>query len=172
MNEKKQSVSLPVPSSTYQTGSTTPPKNHAGVVSFLLSATIVICSISTIFSLARINLLQKWDAATENQVCTLAFAESPQVISYGQQQEYLQMWGESVNVFWQNYHDLPQGIYVTNCTGQPLCIGDVITQLNGKPVYTWESFNQQLSHRKAGDIVEVTVIRNQEQLQLKLTIYE
>lgn len=159
-------------SNTYQTGSTTPPKSHTGLVSFLLSATIVICGISTIFSLLRINLLQHLDAETENQVCDLAFTEMPQEASFEQQFRDLQIQGEPVNVFWQNYHDLPQGIYVTHCAGQPLHIGDVITRMDGTPVQTWESVDRLIASHRPGDTVEVTVFRQGQQLQITLTIYE
>ena len=70
MNENKQ----PALPNTYQTGSTAPPKSHTGIVAFLLSATILICGISSIFSLMRINLLQKVAVQTEKQKCTMAFA--------------------------------------------------------------------------------------------------
>jgi hypothetical protein len=159
-------------SNTYQTGTTTPPKSYAGVVSFLLSATIVICGISTIFSLLRINLLQKWDTESKNQVCQLAFSEVPQAVSYEGQPRDLPFRGEPVNTFWQNYHGLPQGIYVTHCYGQSLHVGDVITQLDGTPIQTWESIDRLLGRRQPGDTIEVTVFRQGQHLQMTLTIYE
>lgn len=173
MNEKKQPVEFAVePSSTYQTGSTSPPRSHGGIVAFLLSATIFICGVSTIFSLMRINLLQKVTVQTENQSCKMAFAENPQPTTAKTLRSELLIQGEALDPFWQTYHNLPQGIYVTEVCGQPLQSGDIIVRFGETPVADWEGLNQLISQYEPGDRVSVTVYRNDEQLQLELTIYE
>jgi len=173
MSKKKQPMEYTVePISTYQTGSTSPPKSHVGIVAFLLSATIFICGISTIFSLMRINLLQKVIVQTENQECTMAFAKVPAPAPAQFLQDQLQIQGEPLDAFWQSYHDLPQGIYVTQSCGQPLCTGDVIVSLDHTPITDWEAIDELLSRHGAGDKIAVSVYRNDKQLQLELTIYE
>ena len=157
---------------TYQTGSTAPPKNHRGIVTFLLSATILICGISSISSLLRINLLQKVAVQTEKQKCTMAFAQ-PQAATRGYEEENcLQIEGQSLNVFWQSYRKLPQGLYVSQAYGQPLRSGDIILSLNKIPVTDWETLYPLLAEYETGDTVTVVIQRDGKQLELELTIYD
>lgn len=173
MSEKKQPTEYSSEVvSTYQTGSTSPPNSHAGIVAFLLSVTIFICGVSTIFSLMRINLLQKVIVQAENQECAMAFASTEPSVAAQANPCDLQIHGRSLNAFWQNYRDLPQGVYVTQSCSQPLCTGDIILSIDRTPVSDWEQMNAILSQYSPGDRVTVTVYRNEKQLQLTLTINE
>lgn len=173
MSKKKQPTEYVAQvTSTYQTGSTSPPKSYVGIVTFLLSATIIICGISTIFSLMRINLLQKVIVQTENQECAMAFVKATEPIPGQFLQGQLQIQGEPLDAFWQSYHDLPQGIYVTQSCGQPLYTGDVIISLDHTPITDWETIDDLVAQHAPGDKIAATVYRNNKQLQLELTIYE
>ena len=174
MNEKKQpkEQQAVLPANSYQTGSTAPPKSHAGLVAVLLSATILICGISTIFSLMRINLLQKVMVQTEKQKCTMAFsaAETPAMVY--EQQNCLRIEGQPLNVFWQSYRQLPQGLYVSRAYGQPLRSGDIILSLDQIPITDWDVLFPLLEQYATGDTVTALIQRDGTQMQLELTIYE
>ena len=172
MNDKKQPTEYTAEASIYQTGSTSPPNSHAGIVTFLLSVTIFICGVSTIFSLMRINLLQKVIVQTENQECTMAFSDAEQPMAVQTCRSDLQIQGRPLNVFWQTYHNLPQGIYVTHSRNQPLHTGDIILCVDNIPVSEWEQLDTVLSQHTPGDKVNVTVYRDEKQLQLTITILE
>lgn len=168
MNENKQ----PALPNTYQTGSTAPPKSHTGIVAFLLSATILICGISSIFSLMRINLLQKVAVQTEKQKCTMAFARPEPAGRIWEGENCLRIKGQPLNVFWQSYRQLPQGLYVSQAYDQPLRSGDIILSLNQIPVTDWEMLFPLLEQYRTGDTVTVVIQRDGKQLQLELTIYD
>ena len=173
MNEKKQSPEcVAEPVSTYQTGSTSPPRSHGGIVAFLLSATIFICGVSTIFSLMRINLLQKVTVQADNQTCKMAFAKVPQPEPVRASPDEYIIQGQTLDPFWRAYQDLPQGFYVTEVCGLPFLSGDIIVRFGDTPVTDWESLQRLISQYKPGDRVSVTVYRNNQQLSLELTIYE
>lgn len=169
MNHKKKPIiyteeSIP---STYQTGSTNPPKSHAGLLTFLLSLTILICGASTILSLMRINLLQKILQQTENQTCTMAFAEPAQTPAPYRSAAGFQ--GTPLDSFWQSYHDLPQGIYVTDPGNCPqLRTGDVILSIGQVSVCCWEDVDKQLQCYEPNAPIPVTVYRDGAQTQLTL----
>ena len=111
MRNKKKSIQYgtELVSSTYRTGSTVPPKNRAGFLTVVLSLVIFICGVSAILSLMRINLLQRILQQTENQTCTMAFAE-PAETALAKDSRALQFQGQPLDDFWRSYHDLPQGI--------------------------------------------------------------
>ena len=160
------------PSNTYQTGYTAPPKNHSSIIAILLSATILICSVSTVLSLMRINLLQKVVAQTEKQKCTMAFATPEATVMALEEDNCLQIDGHSLNAFWQSYRQLPQGLYVSQAYGQPLRSGDIILSLEQIPVTDWEMLSELLAEYETGDCVTVLIQRDGKQLQLELTIYD
>lgn len=168
MNENKQ----PALPNTYQTGSTAPPKSHTGIVTFLLSATILVCGISTIFSLTRINLLQKVAVQTEKQKCTMAFSQPEPALAAWEEENCLRIQGQPLNVFWQSYRQLPQGLYVSQAYGQPLRSGDIILSLDQVPVTDWDMLSPLLEQYQAGDTVTVMIQRDGRQLELELTIYD
>ena len=170
MTEKNQPEELTLPSNTYQTGSTAPPKHRKGIVAFLLSATILICSVSTVLSLMRINLLQKVMLQTQKQKCVMAFMV-PEPTT-GDEENSLQIMAQPLNAFWRSYRKLPQGLYVSQSQGQPLRSGDIILRVEQTPVTDWEMLSTLLEEYDAGDKITVVVQRDGEQLQLELTIYE
>ncbi len=170
MNNKKKPIQYGTGliSSTYQTGSTVPPKSRTGFLTVALSLVIFICGVSAILSLMRINLLQRILQQTENQTCTMAFAEPAETDT---EACALTFQGESLNDFWRSYHDLPQGIYVTNPGGfRALQTGDVILCIGQTPVHSWSDLQTQLQNYKNGEPIPITVYRGGSQLQICITI--
>ena len=170
MNEKKNTNQTPaeLTVNTYQTGSTVPPKNPAGILTVLLSVIIFICGISTIFSLTQINSMQKGMRQAEKQTCRMAFEKpaqpNPHLCA-------LQFEGEPLDDFWRSYHNLPQGIYVTDPGGcKNLQTGDVIVSVGKNPVNTWSELEYQLEHYGPGQQVPLTVYRDGNRLLLMFTL--
>ena len=62
---------------TYQTGSTNPPKNHGGIVAFLLALVIFLCGISTALGLMNIRLFRELSTTESPQEnAAVAFSEA------------------------------------------------------------------------------------------------
>ena len=172
MSKNKQPTEyMAEPVSTYQTGSTSPPKSHGGVVAVILSVTILICGIFTIFSLMRINLLQKVTIQTQTQSCEMAFAETTQPATAQVLEKTMPIRGQTLDPFWQAYQDLPQGIYVTERSG-PLQAGDIIVSIGDTPVTNWESLLLQIARYQPGDPISITVYRNNQLLRLEFAIFK
>jgi len=158
--------------STYQTGSTTPPKSRVGFLTVLLSLIIVICGISTILSLMRINVMNMLLHQTETQKCSMAFTE-PEAAPAKLEQSCLRFHGEPLDEFWQNYRQLPQGIYVTDPgDSQPLEAGDVLVSVGGTQVTDWDTVNTVVCQYEPGQKIPVSIYRNGVYAFVYLTIYE
>jgi len=172
MSKNKQPTEYTAePVSTYQTGATSPPKSHGGVVALILSVTILICGIFAISSLMRINLLQKLTAQTQTKSCEMAFAETTQPATAQALEKAMPIQGQTLDPFWQTYQDLPQGIYVTKMSG-PLQTGDIIVSIGDTPVSDWESLLLQIARYQPGDPISITVYRNDQQLRLEIAIFK
>lgn len=174
MNEKMQPTEYTrdQSNSTYQTGSTNPPKSHVGFLSVLLSLVIVFCGVSTILSMMRINLLQKILHQTQSQKCTMAFAEA-EAAPAQLEHTSLGFHGKPLDAFWQSYHQLPKGIYVTDPgEAKPLKTGDVIVSADGTPIADWDALDQIAGQYEPGQQLTVSVYRNSDYVLLNLTIYE
>lgn len=176
MDENKQSTEYQTPATaepTYQTGSTNPPKSHVGIVAFLLSAVIFLCGISTMLSLMRINLLQKLTTQAESRQCDLSFVSQTQTRTSSQNTSALGFQGKTLPEFWQDYHSLPEGVFITYAEkGQTVRPGDILLTLDSQPVTNWEELLVLLESYDPGDRVCVTVYRNGAQKQLHITIYD
>ena len=152
----------------YQTGSTTPPKNHGGLVAFLLSTAIFLCGISTILSLLRINFLQNWSDQTEKRLCKASFAADPTATSPITQ---IGFQGVALPDFWQDFQTLPEGLFITRANkDQALHPGDVLLSINGQRIQNWDHLTELLESFSPGDKVNATVFRNGSKMQLQLTI--
>lgn len=169
MEENKQPTQYPSPSEpTYQTGSTKPPESHADIITFLLSATIFLCGISTILSLMRINLLQKITEQTQTRQCDLSFVSEPHPRP---DLDALGFQGKVLPEFWQNYYALPEGVFITDTQpGQKLRPGDLLLAVDGKPVSSWEEVLSRLDKCAPGQQVCFTVFRDGARRQLHITI--
>ena len=150
----------------YQTGSTTPPKNHGGAVAFLLSAVIFVCGISTILSLMRINLLRSLERQAEASQCQVSFS-APEVCSDSPGATDPGFQGQSLPQFWQDYRSLPEGIYITEADKElGLRPGDILLTINDQSVTNWEALLAMLAKYAPGDKINITVFRDGTEQQL------
>lgn len=160
---------------TYRTGGTQPPKSHGGLVAFLLVVIIFLCGISTALGLMNIRLFRQLTAFATEETGPITFSQSDG-ITRDAPDTPLGFMGQAVPPFWQNYHDLPPGIYVTkviagsHAATQGVLPGDVLVAINGSPVTDMETLQQALSENTPGDTVTASFIRREQEILLTLTL--
>ena len=160
---------------TYRTGGTQPPKSHGGLVAFLLVVIIFLCGISTALGLMNIRLFRQLTAFATEETGPITFSQSDG-ITRDAPDTPLGFMGQAVPPFWQNYHDLPPGIYVTkviagsHAATQGVLPGDVLFAINGSPVTDMETLQQALSENAPGDTVTASFIRREQEILLTLTL--
>lgn len=161
---------------TYQTGSTQPPKHHGGLIAFLLGLVIFLGGISTALSLMNIKLFRQLNAQTEATRSPVAFAQAdgiedlevaPEAVSF-----CLGFAGQTVPDFWCLYQDIPHGVYVMDVTAgsdaalKGVSPGDVITAIDGTAVTSAEELSRYLQIYAGGEQVEITLCRSGQHLTL------
>ena len=150
---------------TYRTGGTQPPKNHGGLIALLLVLVIFLCGVSTALGLMNIQLFRELNAQLEKDNAPVAFSQAS-AAEANQATSPLGMDGMTVPDFWQNYHNLPRGVYVTqvhagsdawNLGVRP---GDILITFNGTDVADLQTLQQLLEEHGAGSTVTLCLYRN------------
>ena len=83
-----------------------------------------------------------------------------------------------INTFYSQVYGYPIGVYIGKVTKNSVAeksglkAGDVITKLAGKKVETQADLSSIIKTYKAGDIVDITVVRSKKEVNLKLTFDE
>lgn len=160
---------------TYRTGGTQPPRSHGGLIAFLLVVIIFLCGISTALGLMNIRLFRQLTHISAEETGPVVFSQASRLEPEGSDSP-LGFWGQEVTPFWQNYHDLPSGIYVTEViTGssawkQGVLPGDVLVEVNDVPVTDTQSLQQLLSDSYPGDSVTAKFIRQEQDIILTLIL--
>lgn len=165
----------------YQTGSTTPPKSHSGLVTMLLITTIFFCGLSSALGVLNIRLFHQLASSSDRTPEPLSFSNAleSQPRSAGPVPAFsgeptLGIHGETVTAFYQNYYNLPSGLYVEeiliDTPEQQLREGDILVSLAGSPVASMKELNKLLSARQAGDILDAVVFRAGKEQTLSLTV--
>lgn len=160
---------------TYQTGSTQPPKSHGGLIAFLLGLVIFLCGITTALGLMNIKL--RWQLSNQSQENTnsLAFSRSA-VEKAGACQSPLGFTGRDVTPFWNEYQDLPQGVYITDVDAasdaakKGVAHRDILISIDGKRITNNADLDALLSTYRSGQTVTVGLHRNGKNLILKLKL--
>lgn len=181
MSEKKQTTEefdswTAWDQTTYQTGSTKPPKHHGGLIAFLLGLVIFFGGLSTALSLLNIELFYKLSAQTETTCSPVAFARADEADSLQIASEFfsfpLGFSGQTVPEFWCLYQDIPHGVYVMEVTPgsdaalKGLSPGDVVTAIEGTTVNSAEDLSRLLDIYADGEALEVTLCRSSQHLTL------
>lgn len=164
---------------TYQTGSTTPPKSHGGLVAFLLGLVIFLCGISTSLGLMNIRLFQVLNTQMQ-ETTSPAAAVSYSAPAEEDTQELdaidfaLGFSGQTVPEFWNLYQDLPRGVYVTYvyrdtvASQQGLLPGDIILNIDGIPTGDVQLLMDALDACEPGSQVRMVIYRGGEETLLIL----
>ena len=160
---------------TYRTGGTQPPKSHGGLIAFLLVLVIFLCGVSTALGLMNVRLFRQLSAQLEQENTPVVFSqameerEAPAPSPLGIQ-------GQPVSDFWQNYHQLPKGIYVTEvCPGSSLSTqgvhpGDILVAFNGEEVTDMQNLQQLLDAQTPGSSVLLTFYRDGQYTDIMLPL--
>lgn len=160
---------------TYRTGGTQPPKSHGGLIAFLLALVIFLCGISTALGLMNIRLFRELAAQSSEETSPVTFSQAV-ASADSVVQSPLGFHGQEIPPFWQNYHALPQGIYVTevlpgsNACKQGVLPGDVLITLNHTAIPDIATLQELLSIYQTGDSVLATFMRQDQTFDLTLIL--
>jgi hypothetical protein len=160
---------------TYRTGGTQPPKSHGVLFSFLLVAVIFLCGVSTALGLMNVRLFRQLTLlSAHEETCSVVFSESA---ASGEELDYpLGVTGQAVPDFWQNYHNLPAGIYVTKVLDRSdackkgILPGDILMEVNGTPITDTAILQRLLETTCPGDSVSVLLYRDGQQIALTINL--
>ena len=104
---------------------------------------------------------------------------SEQLISSGKvKRPYIGISGADVTEAYSTYYNLPVGIYIAQiqsdgpAKNSDLKIGDVILKFNGEKVETMSQLNKKKNECKIGDEVTLTVSRDGQEHDVKITLIE
>lgn len=172
MDENKQ----PSYPEQYQTGRTVPPKNYGGVIAFLLILIIFLCGIVTMLSLMNIHLFRMVKTQQTQDVSlqlrsygTEADQEEqmPAVAAeIGDRQGRLGFSGQEITPFYQQYYQIPLGIYISevdpdsDCYKKGLRAGDILIGFNGHEITDSATLKDLLSLEKPGNSAQLTILRD------------
>ena len=150
----------------YQTGSTNPPKSHRGLIAVLLVLVIFLGGIVSGLGIMNIHLFR---LLQEDQPEKSSFRFSQeQVPAPDDDVRYWSLMGlsvENIPRVHQHYYDLPQGLYISSVTEggvaylQGIQPGDVLTELNGKPVAAATDLDTILKDCFPGETVSLVLYR-------------
>ena len=160
---------------TYRTGGTQPPKSHGGAIAFLLVLVIFLSGVSTALGLMNIRLFRQLSAQQETEPAPVVFSQSS-AAEDRQSPSILGIEGMAVPDFWQNYHDLPRGIYVTDvhpgsdARSKGVLPGDILTAFNGAEVTELQTLQQLLEAYEPGSAVTLCLYRNGEYIEISVIL--
>lgn len=164
----------------YQTGCTTPPKSRQGVITLLIILVILLCGIISALGMMNIRMfrmLEQLDGASDEPAVSFQRQEHTSAAD-GVSAPVLGLTGQEFTALYQDYYDLPQGLYISHITpGSPaeradLRCGDILQAVGDHPISTEAEFLQILTNLQGGQQITVTVYRNQNTLTLPLTVAE
>ncbi len=177
----------PWDASTYQTGSTTPPKSHSGIIAALLALVIVLCGVITVLGITNVRLFRQLDKQSLEAELPISFsadryASSLMGLNAASAQEgaprsgcLLGLSGESVPQLYQLYYHLPQGYYITyvlpECAADlaGLQPGDIITAVNGQSITGPQELTAVLDTLSSTSIT-LNIHRGARQFQVELPL--
>lgn len=145
----------------YQTGPTTPPKSHGGIIAFFLSMVIFICGILSFLSILKIPLFQLTETK-DPDISSLSHVDAETNLCRLQDAKQ-DIQGKTLSSLCRNYYELPGGAYVTHVSQNSvfyrhgLRSGDILLHLNDMPVADFEEFEELLA--KADHPLRITYYR-------------
>lgn len=166
-------------SESYRTGSTRPPKSYGGVIAVLLILVIFLSGVVTILSVMNVRLfrLVEKQEAQELLLARCAPGQQAAEADHGEYQQLLGITGQEVTDFYQNYYDIPQGIYITwvdadsDCYLQGLRAGDILTDCNETPLADMQQLGSFLETYNT-DSVGLTFYRAGKRHQITVNLGE
>lgn len=167
--------------STYQTGSTNPPKNHYNRITVLLIVIVVVCSAVTIAEMLNQQMIQssasqdvQADADT-SQDQIVQVNSQPLVAAFIAEPPVLGLTCEEMDNLYRVYHQLPHGLYISQVEPGSVAhqaglqAGDVLIACNDTAMTKKDRFLTYIDGLAAGTDIRLTVFRNKQQLTISLT---
>ena len=164
----------------YRTGRTKPPKSYGGLIAFLLILVIFLGGIVSILSMMNIQLFKILQDQNQQNIPMLSRSANDvaPAMEKGISQSVLGFTGQQITDFYEQYYEIPQGIYITDveegsdCQLKGLQVGDILTHFNGKRITDSSEFNELLQLTKPGDSAVITIDRSGEEMQLTVILQE
>lgn len=170
------------PNSTYQTGSTQPPKSRHGLIACLLILITILCSAVTVLGMMNIRLskllkiqnIQTFSYDSQEEIAQMDAL--PQVASLDVDLPVLGLTCVEIDSLYRSYHQLPRGLYVSqvepdSCADRAgLQAGDVLIAWDDAPIEKKDAFFHHVEQLDSGSTIRLTVFRDNRQLTIDLTI--
>lgn len=175
MSEKREKTEYTVEQagSTYETGSTKPPKSYMGVILVLLGLVIFLGGIVTALGFTNLRLFRALADQPEAASSAVAFSDGDTPVAASQaQQTGLGFSGETVSEFWHTYHQLPRGIFIqsveegSQAARQGVLPGDILIRVNDEPIRSLEELQVLLEQLDSAQTVTIVVYRDETELTL------
>ena len=158
---------------TYQTGSTTPPKSHRGLVALLLVLVIFLCGIATGLGLMNIQLFRQLkDASPDDPLAFSQDTTKPLLETH----RMLGFCTKDISEFWQIYQDIPRGLFITDvdaasdAAAKGILPGDILLQIDEQRITDTVSLEQWISAHAGHSSANVLIFRNGQQITVTLTL--
>lgn len=170
---------------TYQTGSTTPPKGHSGLVAILLVLVIFLAGLVSILSLLNIRMFSAFYKTQKQEVpLSLEISHYPTDSGLSTDEEPVSasgnksigIVGDAITPVYQRHFRLPEGLFITHveegstADGQDIREGDVLLSLNESPITDEQSLRTFLEQQSIGDECTAVLYRLDEKAQLTVTL--
>jgi membrane-associated protease RseP (regulator of RpoE activity) len=159
---------------TYRTGGTQPPKSHGGLIAFLLVLVIFLCGVSTALGLMNVRLFRQLSDQLEQEDTPVVFSYTAEEEDAAEASFPLGLQGQPVSDFWQNYHHLPQGIYITEVCPDSIVNnhgiqpGDILVAFNGEEVSDLQILQQLLDALSPDSPITLHVYRDGQYSEITL----
>lgn len=165
----------PVQQSSYQTGRTTPPKSHSGLIALLLAIIILLGGMVTVLSLLNIRLFHALKEKPEESA--IVFAEKVSA-TRGEDAGLtsLGISGKDISSTDQLYFRIPLGVYITDVVSgseakaKGIQTGDILLSLNGVKVPNTTALTNTLSGYTAGDTVTLVLHRDGKEFSVDIVL--
>lgn len=165
--------------SVYRTGSTKPPKNYGGIVAFLLILVILLGSTVTVMGILNIQLFRALRSKDEETIAPVAFY-APELTEHATVEPlgeagFWGMNGETVTAFYEQYYQIPRGVYITHITPDSLAyiqgirVGDILLHIDCEPVLGVDELQELLARYEPGQTLVVELYRDGAHIKLELT---
>ena len=180
MKENNWNGDQPWNQSSYQTGSTQPPKKRGGLVAVLLAAVIFLSGISSALGVLNIKLINQLQE-NEEDYHPVRFYQADTIMENGITDEGspvagLGIEGETVPVAYQRYYRLPAGVSITKvlpggaAEKAGLVVGDILLSIGDVRITSTDELSAALYSHKAGDTLQLVVYRGHRQINVSLTL--
>ena len=173
MKQKKDKSQYPDPSeySTYQTGSTTPPKKYSLLVTVLLVLVIFLSGLCSILGLINFKMFSVFYEDTQQKIPVSLDKKSELMIQehteedISEETKLIGLAGEPITPVYQQHFHLPEGLFITyvdegsNAYAQGIREGDVLLQLGDHKITDEIHISSFLENRSIGETFQALIYR-------------